>query len=168
MEIIDNFLDPYHFRSLKNFMMENSFPWYTDGTTSISGTKNNDGMYFIHMFYFDEPQSEYIELLKPLIHKIPYDANKLKRIKGNLYPQSQRKIYHGWHDDFEIPHQGCIFYMNTNNGYTIFKNKKVKSVENRLLLFDPSVLHRSTTCTDAPSRININFNYGDGLKDFSR
>ena len=112
------------------------------------------------MFYYDEPLSDYSVLLTPLIKKIPYDPNKLKRIKANLYPQSQRRIYHGWHTDYDPPHQGCIFYLNTNNGYTIFKNKKVKSVENRLLLFDPSILHRSTTCTDAPSRININFNYG--------
>jgi hypothetical protein len=165
MEIIDNFLDPYHFGSIKKFMIENTFPWYWQPNVSYDVIPANDGTYFTHMFYYNKPLSQYIKLLNPLIQKIPYDASKLKRIKGNLYPQSQRKIYHGWHDDYEIPHQGCIFYMNTNNGYTIFKNKKVKSVENRLLLFDPSVLHRSTTCTDAPCRLNINFNYGDGLKD---
>ena len=163
MEIIDNFLDPYYFQSIKKVITQQEFPWYTDGTDSISGTKDNEGMYFVHLFYFDNPESRYIEILKPLIQKIPYHANELRRIKGNLYPQSQRRIYHGWHDDYETPHEGCIFYLNTNNGYTIFKNKKIKSVENRLLLFDPSVLHRSTTCTDAQSRININFNYGEGL-----
>ena len=159
-EIIDNFLDPYNFRSLQKFMMGDGFPWYTDATNSISGTKKNDGTYFTHIFYFDKPLSDHSILLTPLIQKIPYDFNKLNRIKGNLYPPSPRRVYHGWHRDYEFPHQGCIFYINTNNGYTIFKNKKVKSVENRLLLFDPSILHRSTTCTDAPSRININFNYG--------
>ena len=161
MEIIDNFLDPYYFRLLqKSIVGKPSFPWYTDETTGISGTQKNDGTYFTHMFYNDEPLSDYSVLLTPLIKKIPYDPNKLKRVKGNLYPSTQRKIFHGWHIDYKESHQGCIFYINTNNGYTIFKNKKVKSVENRLLLFDPSILHRSTTCTDAPSRININFNYG--------
>ena len=163
MEIIDNFLDPYNFRSLQKSMMGKLFPWYTDASSSVSGEHRNDGTYFTHMFYFDKPLSDHSILLTYLIHKIPYDPNKLKRIKGNLYPPSQRRVYHGWHRDYEPPHQGCIFYINTNNGYTIFKNKKVKSVENRLVLFDPSILHRSTTCTDAPSRININFNYGEGL-----
>ena len=162
MEIIDNFLDPYYFRSLQKSIVGKSFPWYY-APNGISGTKKNDGTYFTHMFYFNKPLSDYSILLTPLIQKIPYDPNKLNRIKANLYPQSQRRIYHGWHDDYETPHEGCIFYLNTNNGYTIFKNKKIKSVENRLLLFDPSVLHRSTTCTDAQSRININFNYGEGL-----
>ena len=161
MEIIDNFLDPYYFRLLqKSIVGKPSFPWYTDETTGISGTQKNDGTYFTHMFYNDEPLSDYSVLLTPLIKKIPYDPNKLNRIKANLYPQSQRRIYHGWHQDFETSHKGCIFYLNTNNGYTIFKNKKVKSIENRLLLFDPSIPHRSTTCTDALCRMNINFNYG--------
>ena len=37
--------------------------------------------------------------------------------------------------------------------------EKIESIENRALLFDPSIEHRSTTCTDAKGRININFNY---------
>ena len=159
IEIIDNFLDPYYFKSLKRGIMDQNFPWYTDASNSISGVFANDGTYFTHMFYFNQPLSDFSTLLTPLIQKIPYDPRKLNRIKGNLYPQSQRRIYHGWHTDYDVPHQGCIFYINTNNGYTIFKNKKVKSIENRLLLFDPSIPHRSTTCTDAPFRININFNY---------
>ena len=159
MEIIDNFLDPYHFESIKKVMTGGNFPWYTGGRTNVSGTKKNDGMYFTHRFYLWKPQSDYLNLLKPLLQKIPYDANKLSRIKGNLYPQSQRRIYHGWHVDHDTPQQACIFYINTNNGYTVFKNKKVKSIENRLLIFDPGILHRSTTCTDVPFRMNINFNY---------
>ena len=167
MEIIDNFLDPYSFKSIQKTMLNlglnSSFPWFTKVGASVSGMKNNDGIYFTHMFYLDQPESPFIELLNPLIQKIPYDPNKLKRVKGNLYPSTQRKIFHGWHIDYKESHQGCIFYINTNNGYTIFKNKKVKSVENRLLLFDPSIPHRSTTCTDVNYRININFNYGEGL-----
>ena len=104
MEIIDNFLDPYHFESIKKVMTGGYFPWYRGGGT-VSGKKMNDGMYFIHMFYLWEPQSDYLNLLEPLLQKIPYDANKLVRIKGNLYPQSQRRIYHGWHVDNDTPLQ---------------------------------------------------------------
>ena len=163
MEIIDNFLDPYNFKSIRKTMLNIGFPWHTSVGGSVSGMKNNEGIYFTHLFYYETDSSLFLELLQPLLQKIPYDVNRLRRIKGNLYPSTQRKIFHSWHTDYKESHQGCIFYINTNNGYTIFKNKKVKSVENRLLLFDPSVLHRSTTCTDASSRININFNYGEGL-----
>ena len=35
-------------------------------------------MYFVHLFYFDNPESRYIEILKPLIQKI-------KKQKGDVY-----------------------------------------------------------------------------------
>jgi hypothetical protein len=53
-----------------------------------------------------------------------------------------------------------IFYINTNNGYTKFKNKKlIKSEENKLIFFDSSKEHTGTTCTDELFRIVINFVY---------
>jgi LmbE family N-acetylglucosaminyl deacetylase len=41
----------------------------------------------------------------------------------------------------------------------LFGGAEIKSIENRVLLFDPSTEHHSTTCTDQKVRININFNY---------
>lgn len=53
-----------------------------------------------------------------------------------------------------------IFYLNTNDGFTILNGEtKINSVENRILLFDPSELHSSTTCTNDKCRVNVNFNY---------
>ena len=51
--------------------------------------------------------------------------------------------------------------LNTNNGYTIFKknNKKIKSVQNKLIDFDGRLQHTGTSCTDAPYRMVINFVY---------
>ena len=50
--------------------------------------------------------------------------------------------------------------MNTCNGFTILDDgTKIDSIENRALLFDPSKLHHSTTCTDEKVRINIILNY---------
>jgi len=60
---------------------------------------------------------------------------------------------------FEFPHRGAIFYLNTNNGLTVVNNQEVESIENRLLLFDPTVPHHSTTCTDDKCRVNVNFNF---------
>ena len=37
--------------------------------------------------------------------------------------------------------------------------KKVKSVENRVVMFDGEIKHCSTTCTDKLSRIVVNVNY---------
>jgi hypothetical protein len=53
-----------------------------------------------------------------------------------------------------------VYYINTNNGWTEFKKGgKVKSVENRMLIFDSSLEHMGVTCTDQKSRVVINFNY---------
>ena len=37
--------------------------------------------------------------------------------------------------------------------------QKIRSVANRMLFFDATKLHNSTTCTDEKGRFNINFNY---------
>ena len=54
----------------------------------------------------------------------------------------------------------AILYINTNNGYTKFKKGgKVKSVANRMLIFDSQLEHAGVTCTDALRRVVVNFNY---------
>ena len=59
-----------------------------------------------------------------------------------------------------FPHKGFLFYVNTNNGFTILEDgTKVESIANRALFFDSSKSHKSTTCTDEDIRVNININY---------
>ena len=41
----------------------------------------------------------------------------------------------------------------------LLQNLKIESIENRLLIFDASVPHHSTTCTDDKCRVNVNFNF---------
>ena len=54
----------------------------------------------------------------------------------------------------------AIYYVNTNNGYTRFKNEnKIPSEQNKLIIFNTETEHSGTTCTDEPCRIVINFNY---------
>ena len=50
--------------------------------------------------------------------------------------------------------------MNTCNGWTEFeKGGKVKSVENRIVIFDSNLKHQGVTCTNEQRRVLINFNY---------
>ena len=81
------------------------------------------------------------------------------RVKGNLYPNINKVLDHPRHVDFNYTTKGALFYLNTNNGPTTVGNKKIESVRNRLLLFNASQEHNSTTCTDAKIRLNININY---------
>ena len=51
----------------------------------------------------------------------------------------------------------CVFYVNTNNGYTEFENgEKVKSIENRAVIFDNNIKHFGTTSTDTKRRMVLN------------
>ena len=48
MEIIDNFLPDYYFKSLSNIILGDEFDWYYNDSTAMQG----DGkMAFIHLFY---------------------------------------------------------------------------------------------------------------------
>lgn len=164
-KIIDNFLDETEFQNLKNFVLfSGNLPWFTRMGVADSGGK--DGYFLMHMFYNQfKPSSEYFHILYPLLNKI--DPLSLIRIKANFYPTTQKIIHHDFHvdfmnnDDTPISCKACLFYLNTNDGKTIFKDgDMVESIENRALFFDPSVQHQSTTCTDdLMGRFNINFNY---------
>ena len=77
-----------------------------------------------------------------------------------MYPSTSKRYHHPDHIDYSYSHKGAIFYVNTNDGITVLEDgTEIKSIENRVLLFDPSTKHHSTTCTDQKVRININFNY---------
>ena len=78
----------------------------------------------------------------------------------------------GYHTDdmdkkFEFAYgvtETAIFYVNTNNGYTIFKDsqEKVDCIENRLVTFPTDTDHCGVSCTDSKQRVVINFNYIKG------
>ena len=138
-------------------MLGLDFPWYFNN--EISNRKEVvDGYYFTHMFFYKTVYSSSCDMLNPILEKL--EAKALIRIKGNLHPNVNKYTINNKHIDYEFEHKGAIFYVNTNNGYTIIEDDvKIESIENRLLIFDPSKPHSSTNCTDEKRRVNINFNY---------
>ena len=158
-EVIENALPKKDFDEIKSIIMHYSFPWGITREIAKEGEIVDNTFYMTHTFYnFDIPQSEYFNILVPLLKKINPAA--LVRIKANFYPNQNIFVEHGMHYDFNSS-LGAILYLNDNNGYTKLKNENVKieSKENRLLLFDSSQLHCSTNCTDEFARLNINVNY---------
>ena len=168
MKIIDNVLNDEDFKNIKNIMMGAELQWYYNHTIEFDSRdygEYDSSYYFTHLFMFNEGQdrgyvhtkSEWFGMLAPIVSVIK--PMILIRCKGNMYPSTPEILHHKPHTDYHFKHKGAIFYVNTNNGYTVIGNDKVESVENRLLLFDPSETHNSTSCTDAKVRVNINFNY---------
>ena len=158
MKVLDNFLDRDDFnRIFETFCGPDGVPWFLSHGVSREG--GPDGFYFIHhLYYGNESRSEYIDVLNPLFRLI--DPKALIRAKGNLYPQTSEVHGHGFHRDQDYSHKGCILYLNTCDGYTGFEDgTMVESVSNRVLLFDSSTMHQSTTCTNDAFRCVININY---------
>jgi hypothetical protein len=161
-----------------NFAWYFRYNYYTSGFSyatdpsdpSYIGFKDEDEILdrfqFTHTFY-DEgaPQSPYmkqlecfVELLQPVV---------IHRIRANLLTRLPNIVENPFHTDMAFLLEEkleqwttSIFYVNTNNGYTLFEDgTKVESVANRMLTFPANLKHTGTTCTDQQTRIVINFNY---------
>ena len=156
-EVKDNFLDKNYFKEIKNFILSEEFPWYYND--SISSQKDPKKFYyFTHTFYNQNTvNSGGYNIWKKFLEKI--NCKALIRIKANLYNNINVKRKNKLHKDYPYSHKGCLLYLNSNNGETYFKNKKVITKENRVVFFDPSIPHSSSLCTDKERRITINFNY---------
>ena len=88
------------------------------------------------------------------------DIKALMRIKLNMYQNTETIKEHGMHIDYDFSHKAAIYSVNTCDGYTKLKDgTKIDSIANRLLLFDASLPHTSSTTANQTVRVNINFNY---------
>mgnify|MGYP003139091525 CR=1 FL=1 len=156
MKIIDNFLDKTVFNHIQKIMMGDNFPWYYN--KFISSSKDEKHLFFFtHNFFKDKTQSNFFNLWEPFLQKL--DCKALIRIKGGLYPSQPKVRHNNFHTDFPFKHKGCIFYINNNNGPTEIEKKTILPKENRAILFDPSISHRSSCCSDQQVRITVTFNY---------
>lgn len=158
-EIIVNFLEKEVFLKIKNEILNNdNFPWYMVNGVANEADENHD-LYFCHLVYDkNKINSSFYKNLLPIITKI--NIKKIIRIKINLYHKTNSLIKHSNHVDYDYPHKGCIFYLNSNDGKTIINDTvEIDSIENRILFFEPNKIHCSTTCTNHLYRSNINFNY---------
>ena len=160
MKIIDSFLPEDYFKSIVDGVVWNTgFTWNLQNIVATDDENESD-WYATHIIYRDNaPQSEYWEGLGRLVYSLP-DFKSLIRVKINFYPRTETMIEHTRHVDYPYEHKGVLLSLNTCNGFTKLEdNSKIESVENRLLIFDPSKPHNSSTTTDTNGRFNININY---------
>ena len=156
IRIIKNFLKKKDFKELENIMHGVFFPWYLN---SVVNPK--DGFYqLVHIFFIDHKiNSQFFKDLKPVLDILK--PRELLRIKANLLFKTPEIVEHGYHRDQKtLAHETAILYLNSNNGYTQFKDgQKITSEKNKLVKFDGSLRHTGSSCTDHSYRTVINFNY---------
>ena len=164
MQVIDNFLPEYQFRQISNVILGNQFSWHF--FEGIVGP--NDGRYQFTHAIFDLRHGGVIapnsySLVDIVQQKL--GVKRLDRIKLNLNPKTFFHRKSGFHTDQrnsdDPQHQKtAVFYLNTNNGWTEFKKGgRVKSVANRIVIFDSNLEHTGVTCTNEKRRVIVNFNY---------
>ena len=159
IEIYDNFLEENDFNLIKNIFFSEKINWFYSKNISADIKEKDFGHNFLcHMIYQDnQTTSQYLQTIQPILEKL--NPKALIRIKANMYLNQGKYITHRPHQDFPFEHKTALYYLNTNNGHTIIGEEKINSVENRIILFDGSIEHSSSNCTDANRRLNINFNY---------
>ena len=158
MKIIDNFLNEADHENIKNTIMGNTFPWFI--APVLDETKDSlGGQELSHMFYQNYSwNSSYSNLISPIVEKI--NPVSILRVRAALIPINSFINREDWHIDLDVNCNTAIYYVNSNNGYTKFKDgTKVESVENRFLSFNSQELHTGSFCTDKNFRCLINFNY---------
>lgn len=158
-KVIDNALPQDDFKEIEQMIMFN-LPWFYNQSVAHKETDDKE-FYFTHTFYGNQrPMSNSYEKLLPLLNSDVLGVKSLMRVKANLYPRTEKIIHHDKHCDMSFEHRGAILYINANNGLTVLEDGiEIQSVPNRILLFDASKPHNSTTCTDAKCRVNINMNF---------
>lgn len=164
MLIIDEYLDRNIFLSIKAAIEAASFPWersliLKDPPAHLDPACN---LQDIHGFFLRNAKRQYMsarfDIVRPIINKLkPID---LIKVKVNRTYRKDRHVEYGFHVDTQrVGATTAIFYLNTNNGFTLFDNhEKVCSVENRMVLFDSARSHTGASCTDADYRLVLNIN----------
>ena len=180
VEVIDNFLPEEDFHYLNHRIIHNpDFPWFLSMGVSTDDGDPGDvrlldtvcdelwNTYHVHLVYDQNlprttTEGLYNDIAGIFWDRLNYvrDIRSLIRIKINSYPYTQTVMEHGLHFDYDFSSVAAVYSLNTCNGYTKFKDgTKVDSVANRIVFFDASEYHQSSTTSDQKFRFNINFNY---------
>ena len=127
IRIIKNFLKKKDLKHLENTMHGFFFPWFINAVV-----KPGDGFHQLcHIFFIDHKvNSPFFKNLKPILDILK--PRELLRIKANLLFKTPKIVEHGYHVDMKEPHRQ-LFYINSNNGYTLKMVKKLKVKRTNLL-----------------------------------
>ena len=137
MKITDNFLDKSEFENINKTFHLSNFPWYF---MPFKVHEGDDNYQFYHLFIAKgKVLSNHFDILHPILKKL--GVKEILRIKANLTLKQKEHIQSDMHVDFKDC-KTAIFYLNTNNGYTLFdRGDEIPSQANRVVEFDSNLKH---------------------------
>jgi hypothetical protein len=141
------------------------FPWFFNSRKTYNDEhKNLTNFQFTHTFFDHNAEASiyYRDLIFPFFALL--NPVSIIRVKANLTgvtPYWPERTISEFHIDIpEANNKTAIYYVNSNNGKTVFPNgTEIDSVANRMIIFDGSELHAAVSSTDKQVRCVINFNY---------
>lgn len=178
MEIYDNLVPEDYFLRMQHLMVNgagavdskgNFFEWMWSANKARGQEEEHPyNFQFVHMFYGGSDYefrviSRHWDMIIPMLDH--FKARTLFRVKANLTTRTPERFTYSMHKDVnlpkDVPFKTAIFYLNTNDGKTIFEDtgEEIDSVANRLLVFDGHRRHAGTSSTDVKNRVVINFNF---------
>ena len=164
MQVIEDYLEEEYFNHLYG-MMTNQTMWQWNFQRNVAAETDQEEE-DINNYYFVHPMYDYMDVVNPSTHQyfLPLlrglDIKCLHRSRVLMYVNQGKQIIHSRHVDMDESCTTALLYMNTNNGFTEFETgERVESIKNRLLLFDGSVKHSSSTPTDTKYRMLISVTY---------
>ena len=166
-QVVDNFLDKHFLKHLKDIMVWGEMPYQLCKTVSGEERSGEQSQYWYWygtyvLYTNNEPASPAFDAIKDLMQKIIDDdyGYAFIRAKANFYPWTKNVFEHGIHTDYGFPHYGAVLSLNTCDGFTrLHDGTKIESVENRMVFFDGSKPHNSSTTSNDSGRFNINLNF---------
>jgi hypothetical protein len=169
IKIIDNFCSEQEHKEILSLLSGREFPWFwSDDIVGYDDEITDNSKWQLqHYFYGNfEPRSPHYNLIANyMLSKLP-KVTSVIRIKANLNPytgkQNFKSMFHT--DQPFLKHKevikSALYYLNTNNGYTLFKDgTKIESVANRIIIFPEHLKHTGVESTNTKQRLVINFNY---------
>ena len=163
INVKDNFLPKIYFDKIQSTFLDNlNFPWFLNNKILEKDEKSIDDykFQFTHTLYRENVgiTSNIFQDIKPLIDLI--NPKILLRVKANLGVKTSEHIEGGFHTDTDHLCNTAVFYLNDNNGFTLFENgEKIESKSNRFVVFDSNIKHTGVSQTDTNVRCVININY---------
>ncbi len=162
MDVVDNFLSVREFKDLQNHIISPNGIQFTIQPTVSDDTDDEYWCWYAQHLVFNDGMpitQTYNRLYQIFRNKLP-DFRAFIRIKINFYPHTEVLREHPKHTDADYSHKAAVFSLNTCDGFTrMHDGSIIDSVENRIVFFDASKEHNSTTTTNFHGRYNINFNY---------
>ena len=153
-QVHDDWMPIDEFNKLTDFILGWNFPWFHQKNVSLPNTNEDDvtyNHYFTHNLVSTEVGNDGISYLHEPIWKYfqkGFPNINIIRMKVNCFPATSQVYEHLTHTDYDYPHKGALLCLNTCNGYTKMEDgTKIESVANRMIFFDTSKPHSSTTCS---------------------